>query len=39
LIEAWIADPDGLRIHLVEVPEDHPLRRDQRNPATQGGAP
>jgi predicted enzyme related to lactoylglutathione lyase len=30
LIEAWITDPDGLRIHLVEVPEDHPLRRDQR---------
>jgi predicted enzyme related to lactoylglutathione lyase len=30
LIEAWIDDPDGLRIHLVEVPADHPLRRDQR---------
>jgi len=30
LIEAWIDDPDGLRIHLVEVPGDHPLRRDQR---------
>ncbi|MBM9464548.1 VOC family protein [Aeromicrobium sp. YIM 150415] len=30
LIEAWIADPDGIRIVLVEVPEDHPLRRDQR---------
>ena len=30
LIEAWIDDPDGLRIHLVEVPPDHPLRRDQR---------
>lgn len=28
--EAWIADPDGLRIVLVEVPEDHPLRRDER---------
>jgi hypothetical protein len=26
----WIADPDGVRIVLVEVPEDHPLRRDQR---------
>ena len=37
LIEAWITDPDGLRIHLVEVPEDHPLRRDQRNPAVVGG--
>ncbi len=39
LIEAWITDPDGLRIHLVEVPEDHPLRRDQRNLAVGGGRP
>jgi len=31
LIECWIADPDGVRIVLVEVPEDHPLRRDQRS--------
>ena len=31
LIEAWIDDPDGLRIHLVEVPPDHPLRRYQRH--------
>ncbi len=31
LIEAWIDDPDGLRIHLVEVPADHPLRRDLRD--------
>jgi len=31
LLEAWIADPDGLRIHLVEVPETHPLRRDTRD--------
>jgi len=30
LIEAWVDDPDGLRIHLVEVPADHPLRRDLR---------
>jgi catechol 2,3-dioxygenase-like lactoylglutathione lyase family enzyme len=30
LHEMWIADPDGLRIVLVEIPEDHPLRRDQR---------
>jgi catechol 2,3-dioxygenase-like lactoylglutathione lyase family enzyme len=30
LHEMWIADPDGLKIILVEVPEDHPLRRDQR---------
>jgi predicted enzyme related to lactoylglutathione lyase len=32
LLEAWIDDPDGLRIHLVEVPADHPLRRDPRRP-------
>ncbi len=31
LCEAWIDDPDGLRIHLVEVPADHPLRRDLRS--------
>jgi catechol 2,3-dioxygenase-like lactoylglutathione lyase family enzyme len=30
LVEAWITDPDGVRIVLVEVPADHPLRRDQR---------
>jgi predicted enzyme related to lactoylglutathione lyase len=30
LIEMWIADPDGVRIVLVEVPDDHPLRRDTR---------
>jgi predicted enzyme related to lactoylglutathione lyase len=30
LVEAWIADPEGVRIALVEVPPDHPLRRDQR---------
>jgi catechol 2,3-dioxygenase-like lactoylglutathione lyase family enzyme len=30
LVEAWLADPDGVRIVLVQVPEDHPLRRDQR---------
>ena len=33
----WIADPDGVRIVLVEVPEDHPLRRDQREPAPFAG--
>ncbi|AZM51898.1 glyoxalase [Streptomyces sp. WAC 01529] len=26
LIEMWIKDPDGLRIALVEVPHDHPIR-------------
>ncbi len=30
LIEMWLADPDGVPIVLVEVPADHPLRRDQR---------
>lgn len=27
LREAWVADPDGVRIALVQVPDDHPLRR------------
>ncbi len=27
LREMWVADPDGVRIAVVEVPEDHPLRR------------
>lgn len=31
LEEMWIADPDGVRIVLVEVPADHPLRRDRRH--------
>ena len=26
LLECWFADPDGVEIHLVEVPPDHPLR-------------
>jgi catechol 2,3-dioxygenase-like lactoylglutathione lyase family enzyme len=30
LVESWIEDPDGVRIVLVEVPHDHPLRRDKR---------
>jgi catechol 2,3-dioxygenase-like lactoylglutathione lyase family enzyme len=30
LIEMWIEDPDGIPIVLVEVPADHPLRRDPR---------
>src|SRR5512142_645621 len=30
LIEMQIEDPDGTRIILVEVPADHPLRRDPR---------
>ena len=31
LTEMWIEDPDGVRIALVEVPADHPLRRDVRS--------
>jgi len=31
LVEMWIEDPDGIRIVLVEVPADHPLRRDPRS--------
>ena len=27
LREMWIADPDGVRIAVIEVPEDHPLRK------------
>lgn len=27
LVEMWLTDPDGVRIAVVEVPEDHPLRR------------
>ena len=31
LTEMWIEDPDGVDIVLVEVPADHPLRRDPRS--------
>ena len=27
LREMWIADPDGVQIAVIEVPETHPLRR------------
>lgn len=30
LREAWLLDPDGRHIVLVQVPDDHPLRRDTR---------
>jgi catechol 2,3-dioxygenase-like lactoylglutathione lyase family enzyme len=30
LVEMWIEDPDGVPIVLVQVPADHPLRRDPR---------
>ncbi|MBF6239981.1 VOC family protein [Nocardia otitidiscaviarum] len=33
LIEMWVRDPDGVPIVLVEVPAEHPLRRDSRPPA------
>ena len=39
LIEMWIEDPDGVRIVLVEVPADHPLRRDQRDVSSAARAP
>lgn len=26
LVEMWIRDPDGVRIAVVEVPADHPMR-------------
>jgi catechol 2,3-dioxygenase-like lactoylglutathione lyase family enzyme len=42
LTEMWIEDPDGVRIVLVEVPADHPIRRDVRSsPSTRTvrGAP
>jgi len=31
LDEMWLADPDGVRIAVVEVPPEHPLRRDRRS--------
>jgi catechol 2,3-dioxygenase-like lactoylglutathione lyase family enzyme len=31
LTEMWIEDPDGIQIVVVEVPADHPLRRDPRS--------
>lgn len=30
LHEMWIADPDGTRIVLVQIPAEHPIRRDTR---------
>ena len=36
LVEMELADPDGLPIVLVEVPEQHPLRRDPRAMGTGG---
>lgn len=31
LVEMWLADPDGVPIVLVQVPDEHPLRRDMRS--------
>ncbi|MCE0768156.1 VOC family protein [Pseudonocardia kujensis] len=30
LDEMWVTDPDGVRIGIVEIPPEHPLRRDTR---------
>jgi predicted enzyme related to lactoylglutathione lyase len=27
LVESWLHDPEGNELHLVEVPENHPIRR------------
>ena len=32
LLEMWVNDPDGTAIVFVEVPAEHPLRRDHRKP-------
>ncbi|MBM9467115.1 VOC family protein [Nakamurella leprariae] len=31
LKELWISDPDGTPLVLVEIPPEHPLRRDLRS--------
>lgn len=31
LLEMHVTDPDGVTLIFVEVPEDHPLRRDTRD--------
>ncbi|GAA2852518.1 VOC family protein [Pseudonocardia halophobica] len=30
LDEMWLTDPDGVKIGIVEIPPEHPLRRDTR---------
>ena len=37
LTEMWLEDPDGVRIVVVEVPADHPIRRDPRGLPTSPG--
>lgn len=39
LHELWIEDPDGVPIVLVQIPAEHPLRRDIRNPAGESSNP
>jgi predicted enzyme related to lactoylglutathione lyase len=31
LDEMWVTDPDGVRIGIIEIPPEHPLRRDTRD--------
>ena len=31
LFEMHVTDPDGITLIFLEIPEDHPLRRDTRN--------
>jgi lactoylglutathione lyase len=31
LLEMHVIDPDGVTLIFVQVPEDHPLRRDTRS--------
>jgi predicted enzyme related to lactoylglutathione lyase len=38
LDEMWIADPDGFRLVIIEVPAGHPLRSDQRATASTPGS-
>jgi catechol 2,3-dioxygenase-like lactoylglutathione lyase family enzyme len=30
LDEMWVEDPDGVRIGIIEIPADHPMRKDTR---------
>lgn len=30
LLDGWIQDPEGTRIVLLQVPDEHPIRRDLR---------
>ena len=30
LLEMWVSDPDGVKLVIVQVPDNHPLRRDSR---------